>query len=381
MSGGVFLKRGDDLIEMVEQPYDLEDHLQELIERHPNLLAGDQVNPDAPRRWLMLTREAKLASEEGGADRWSVDHLLLDQDAIPTLVEVKRSSNTEIRRAVVGQMLDYAANAVTYWNLDVLRDRYEEAVKAQGREPEVEIGDLLSDEDADYDGFWERAKANLRAGRIRLVIVADKIPTELERVVEFLNEQMSPADVLAVEIRQYVGGDEQVLAPRVRGQTAEARQKKSPGGPRASRQWDEQSFLAETGRQAGQVEAGVVRAVLDYWAREAFPLRWGTGAIEATVGLSVDVAGSSYRLFFLQADSGKMAINFVGIASKPPFDQDSKRLELLRRFNDIPGVALSESAVTGAPRIPLATFAPPDALAKLLEVIEWFRLEAASTNP
>jgi hypothetical protein len=33
-----------------------------------------------------------------------------DQNAVPTLVEVKRSSDTRIRREVVGQMLDYAAN-------------------------------------------------------------------------------------------------------------------------------------------------------------------------------------------------------------------------------------------------------------------------------
>jgi hypothetical protein len=129
---------------MVEQPYELEDHLQELIERHPNLLAGDQVNPDAPRRWLMLSREAGLASEEDGADRWSIDRLLLDQDAIPTIVEVKRSSDSRIRREVVGQMLDYAANAVTYWNLGLLRERYEEMVR-KGREPEDEVAVLVQD--------------------------------------------------------------------------------------------------------------------------------------------------------------------------------------------------------------------------------------------
>jgi len=38
----------------------------------------------------------------------------LDQDAIPTIVEVKRSTDTRIRREVVGQMLGYAANAVVY---------------------------------------------------------------------------------------------------------------------------------------------------------------------------------------------------------------------------------------------------------------------------
>ena len=40
MGGGVFLRRGEGLVEMVEQRYELEDHLQELIERFPNLLAG-----------------------------------------------------------------------------------------------------------------------------------------------------------------------------------------------------------------------------------------------------------------------------------------------------------------------------------------------------
>src|SRR6266850_2506365 len=165
MSGGVFLKRGDDLIEMSEEPYALEDHLQELIERHPNLLAGDQVSPDSPRRWLLLSRETGVPAEEGGSSRWSLDHLLLDQDAIPTLVEVKRSGDTRIRREVVGQMLDYAANAVTYWNLDYLRETYEVNARALGREPEEELATLVDDPEADQDEFWERAKTNLRAGR------------------------------------------------------------------------------------------------------------------------------------------------------------------------------------------------------------------------
>ena len=169
-----------------------------------------------------------------------------------------------------------------------------------------------------------------------------------------------------------------MLAPRVRGQTAEARQKKSSGS--RSSPWDEPSFLAETERLAGQAEADAARAVLDYWSREPFVLRWGKGRKEGVAILALDVAGSSYTLFFLQTD-GKMAINFSGIASKPPFDQDSKRLKLLRRFNGIPGVDLPESVITGAPRIPLATFAPPEALAKLFEVIEWFLAEARTTEP
>ena len=379
MSGGVFLKRGDDLIEMVEQPYELEDHLQELIERHPNLLAGDQVNPDAPRRWLMLTREARLASEEGGADRWKVDHLLLDQDAIPTLVEVKRSSDTRIRREVVGQMLDYAANAVTYWNLDSLREEFEKEVREQGREPEEEIAALVNDENADYGEFWERAKTNLRAGRIRLVFVADTIPTELQRIVEFLNEQMSPADVLAVEIRQYVGAGEQMLVPRVFGQTAETRQKKSPGGSRPSRQWDEPSFLAEMERRWGEVEAGVTRAIID-WSREHFTrLTWRRGPTDGGFSPAFDHDGQSYWPFWISTN-GRLRIQFYLMEGMPPFDQDSKKLELLQKLNEIPGVDLPDDAISKRPAILLTALKSPGSLQTFFSAVEWFLAEAASTN-
>jgi len=116
MSSGMFLIQADgQLVEMSEQPYHSEDLLQELLAKYPNLMAGDQIDDTNPRRWLLISREAALPSEENGANRWSVDHLFLDQDAIPTIVEVKKSSNTDVRRKVVGQMLDYAANAVVYW--------------------------------------------------------------------------------------------------------------------------------------------------------------------------------------------------------------------------------------------------------------------------
>jgi hypothetical protein len=112
MSEGIFVRRGDELIAMSEQQYELEDHLQELLSRHPDLLAGGQMNREDPRRWLLVSREAGLPSEQDGSARWSVDHLFLDQDGVPTLVEVKRSSDSRLRREVVGQLLDYAANAV-----------------------------------------------------------------------------------------------------------------------------------------------------------------------------------------------------------------------------------------------------------------------------
>ena len=103
---------------MRERPYDSEAILQELLERYPSLLAGDEAPGERPRAWVLVEREAGVGPrDEGAGDRWWVDHLFLDQDGVPTLVEVKRSTDSRIRREVVGQMLDYAANALAYWPL------------------------------------------------------------------------------------------------------------------------------------------------------------------------------------------------------------------------------------------------------------------------
>ena len=104
---------GGDLVALNRQHYPSEDHLQDLLARFPGVLPGDEFDPITPRRWLLVSREAGIPGEKDGGDRWSLDHLFLDQDGVPTLVEVKRSSDTRLRREVVGQMLDYAANGVT----------------------------------------------------------------------------------------------------------------------------------------------------------------------------------------------------------------------------------------------------------------------------
>jgi hypothetical protein len=118
----IFLINADNKLERVpHSQYESEDLLQTLLEEHPELLVGDQINPDDPPRWIVVSREAGIPDSVGASDSWSVDHLLLDQQALPTFVEVKRSSDTRIRREVVGQMLDYAANAQAYWPHDRIR--------------------------------------------------------------------------------------------------------------------------------------------------------------------------------------------------------------------------------------------------------------------
>jgi hypothetical protein len=103
--------------------------LQRVLENNPDLLAGEQINPDNPRRWLIVKREMSGPDPTSGSNSWSLDFLLADQDATPTFVECKRFNDTRARREVVGQILDYAANGQYYWTKDELRSMAEESAK------------------------------------------------------------------------------------------------------------------------------------------------------------------------------------------------------------------------------------------------------------
>jgi hypothetical protein len=230
---GVFVLMNEgELHELIEQPYDTEDVLQGLLARYPRLLTGDDTSSPAGAQWLLVEREVGVPDSAEAPNRWSVDHLFIDQDAVPTLVEVKRSTDTRIRREVVGQMLDYAANAIVYWPVETIRAKFEARCEREGQDPLQVLTETLG-ADPDAEGFWQDVKTNLQAGKVRMLFVADVVPPELRRIVEFLNVQMDPAEVLALEVRQFVGKDLKTLVPRLIGQTAEALQRKRPGGGNA----------------------------------------------------------------------------------------------------------------------------------------------------
>jgi hypothetical protein len=369
---------GDDrkLVTMEEEPYDSETLLQELLANYPSLLTGDQMNPSAPRTWLLVKREAGIPGEDGGGDRWSVDHLFLDQDAVPTLVEVKRSSDTRLRREVIGQMLDYAANAVVYWPADRVRALFETECDASGLDPTARVQELCSD-DRDPESFWSDAERNLQAGRIRLVFVADVIPPELARIVEFLNQQMYPAEVLAVEVRQFVGEGRRTLVPRVLGQTAQAQQKKA--APTAdSRQWDEPSFFSEMARGHEESLVRTARRLLDWGKSNELGIWWGKGAKSGSFSLMCEVNGVEHSTFSVWT-YGSVEIQFQSMKKREAFASEEARRELGAKLNDIPGVQIREDAISKRPNVKLAVLEEDDALDSFVAVFDWYleRIRAA----
>jgi len=361
MEGTIFLIDGNgDLLEMREENYDSEMLLQELLEKYPNLLAGDQMDNVRLRKWLLIKREAPIPNSEGSAGQWSADHLFVDQDAIPTIVEVKRSSDTRIRREVVGQMLEYAANATTYWSMEQIKADFESMCEKEKSDPEVLLRELLG-EGNDLDGFWEKFKTNLKAGKIRMVFVADRIPPELQRIADFLCEQMDPAEVYTIEIKQYVGEGLKTLVPKVLGRTKTA----------ASGQWNRFSFLDALGAKKGKEHVEVAVKILN-WAEEiGLRITWGKGKIDGSFYPLLDWKGESYWTFSAWT-SGYIQMQFQMMMKNPPFDNLEMRKDLQERLNVISGVNIPDSSLSKYPGFPLISLKDAESLASFTQAIEWY---------
>lgn len=383
MSDLVFLVgRDGSLTEAVGAPFAAEADLQELLAAYPGLLPGAQINQAIPRRWLLVKREAGVPEHDGGGGWWSLDHLLVDQDAMPTFVEVKRASDTRSRREVVAQMLDYAANGSVFWTPEQLRRWFE------GDDPDAAAEQLAafldpSDDESETaaDAFWQTVGMNLQEGHIRLVFVADEIPATLQRLVEFLNEQMPRVEVLAVEIRQYRASDSKTgaLVPRLIGQTsrAQAAKERPAPSPRRPAPWTAEQVMASI-TEAG-ADADIARAVID-WANAHPHVRivGGTGPTYPSVTMSADSGRtrSRYRgvLSLYGSPGGErplLELRVRRMCRTPPYNRTDTQARLISdlRALRVPRLETEPDLPGKRPNVPLDELRG-DRLHRLLDVVD-----------
>lgn len=366
------LNSNGQLVEMNEAAYLSEDLLQKLLADYPTLISGSQINPERPRRWLLISREFGIADDKDSGQRWSLDHLFVDQEGIPTLVEVKRSTDTRIRREVIGQILDYAANAISYWTIEEIKYRFEEACRKQNQDTDLVLNNFLQGE-FEPEIFWETTKTNLKAGKIRMLIIADTIPKELQRIIEFLNEQMTPAEILGVEIKQFIGQDLKTLVPRVIGMTSNAQTVKGKTVG-AEEHWIEETFFAELLTRRGQRETEVVRKIVEWIRPKVTYFYFGVGR-RGSLAPILNIKDKSIFCFSLWTN-GSIEIYFQHMKTRPPFDNESKRKELLDRLNTIDGVNIPVERISSRPNFPFAELLEATELNKFIDAFNWYFKEA-----
>jgi len=329
------------LTELSQADYNSEDLFQRLLADHPSLLGSASGSSG---RLLLVRREAPVPAADDGLSRWSLDHLFLDGDGIPVLVEVKRATDTRGRREVVAQMLDYAANGVAHWSIEQIIDAFNATVAKAGGEPEQRLRQFLQEQEP--ESFWRKVDSNLGSGRIRMVFVADQIPKELRRIVEFLNEQMRPAEVLAIEVAQFMAGGTRLLAPKLIGATERAAAAKAvtPMKPPI----DEEGWLQTLREQKGEEAARNAVKLLSWFKERGFI----TSVTDSQDAVSARPDHMNIWPFFIRRSTGKIDTALQFMKNDPAFASEEARLNLLAKLKALPGMTNINKS-TGWPSMPL----------------------------
>lgn len=259
MSSNLFFLSNGKAIEMNEHIYDEEAILQKIIEDNPNLLLRNNDSDDA--KLFLIEREFSILENEDSGNSFSLDHLLIDQNGIPVLVEVKRCSDTRIRREVTAQMLDYASR-LSAFDISKLRQSFEK------NNPSEEIQALY-----DTDDFWERVATCLKAEKMKLIFAADHIPDSLKTLIEFMDRSMPNIEVYGVELRQYKTANATLLTSSIIGNSVENKQPRPSGI-----QWSMDSFSKVLLDNRCQHIVPVLQSIISFSKEIGLACSFGRGA-------------------------------------------------------------------------------------------------------
>ena len=369
MAANLYFLSNGSAVEMKEQVFQTEDVLQKIIEENPHLLARSWDDHEC--RLFLVSREMRIMESDDSSNSFSLDHLLVGEDGIPVLVEVKRSTNTQIRREIVGQIMDYASRAAS-WNVDELRKMF------QDNNSEDVTGEF------DNDEFWNQVETNLQAEHIRLVFAADMIPDTLRTIIEFLDRNMKDIEVYGVEIRQYQTSDAMLLSSNVVGNSPLDTQKAS-SSKRAYRSWNMENFKEYLQEHNISETINILETLKEYAGSIGLSYRYGRGAYCPSISMWL---GNSYRIleisshYFKSKDKYVCYIEINVSARAAILGEDWTKDKVRSMLSEMPGKAKAykEGLMWDAPQslyIDLCTFLEPnnmdafkDSLKTLCETIQ-----------
>lgn len=309
-----------------------EAHLQGLLAAHPTLIPG--VGPNA-----RVCREFR--SGIGPADL-----VVVDLDSGITLVECKLASNPQIRREIIGQVLDYASQL---WRMSV--DEFDSRWAVRTQES------LFVDPDNASD-LRELVEAGLATGQFRLVLAVDVINQDLRRIVEYLNLITSPSvAVIAVVYSRTQDDDVEILIPQTYGdQIAEV---KATQQGRARPSWavsDFSDWVAEHDPE-GSAALGVLLNEMDAAGFQISGGRAGTPSLNA----SIDVAGVGRKwpfCFYTYARGACLEVRFEDFKNTPEVAEAFLSAMLLAHVPDLNADLVRERKYAKRPNVLLRALTP-----------------------
>ena len=275
-----------------------EKSLQDLLIDFPELIPSDYINPEELPIFIVVRNEA-------GVTAGSMDILLLDQYAVPTVVETKLIDNREIRRSVLAQGIEYLSHLQTEWS----GDRFLEEAKEYWVKKEKAFEQLVQEKwGKEFDSIYlSQLQSNIDTANMRLIIAADSIPSELRRMIEFLNNT-SKFEILGLEVALYSDEkdpENKYLIPTLLGASEQARGRKII----TRSQWSKARFFEV-------VEEGLLPEITEKinnfykFAKDLTDRKpdWGTGKETGSFTAKLNINNNLFSVFSVYTD-GNISIN------------------------------------------------------------------------
>ena len=360
----ILIQDGEGVREL-EEGFASEEELQRFLMKHPDLMPLEEIDLGTPPL-LPIGWEVGVVS---GAE----DILYVDQNGLLTVVETKLGRNSEARREVVGQILEYAAQMSAWTGADV--ERQAERFFASHIGPE-EYWDrtlekvletfLQATGDApaqfSYEDFLQRVQSNIERGHFRLVIAIDEPPKPLLKTVEFVNRFSGRFEMYLVQLKRFrdVAREQNIFVPALFGKAATTRL--SPTGSR----WDESKFLEHLATGSDPQTVEYVTDMYHRFAEWVDEGVWGTGTTMGSFNLVLYTSYGRINLAGITS-RGDLYVNFGNLY------QRNVPNELIRsladELNHVRGIALPADLHAKYPPIPKAVLKDAERRHQVLSVI------------
>jgi hypothetical protein len=278
-----------------------------------------------------------------------------------TIVECKLATSPDIKRRLVGQLVEYAAGMwrMSYdefdaeWQALTRPARMTDAQWKDRRRPPLEedVAHALGDEHAfDRGAFRQAVQENLQNGNFTLVVAVDTITEALEGSILYLSEHTGPtARVVAMELGYLAHGDVEVLIPRTFGLEVAERKSAAPSSPRM---WDTTSFDATLQKEGGEWALNLATSLRE-WAvapEIGLEVRFGQGRVYGTEAFALRLPDGTQRTLFTLWSNAWVELALGNLKGLRAYRDHAARLEVLQALSRIEGQARKEAQADGWPQ-------------------------------
>jgi len=270
--------------------------LQNLLVESPSLIPVDEIREGT-------SPPVVAVPEFGLPGSGYTDILSFSKNGDIAIIECKLAANSESKRKVIGQIIEYAAYL---WGMS-----YEEVNDRIQRLKGESLSDLVTKAvkgEWDEEVFRNGVKESLERGSFILVIVVDEINEELKHIIRYINECTKSAFSLhALEMRRFKGSGVEILVPHLYGISSK------PTG-REKKKWTEVEFFKVFDENVEPETGNIVRELYE-WAKNSNLVDFGSGRKMGTFHFQCIVEGKSANIFTIDTN-GKLWLNYGDLSKK-----------------------------------------------------------------